>query len=48
VWSYVSVDANLPVSLVLGGQVDFDCDKFGDTDGVLTCLFVCLFCVCVP
>ena len=32
VWSCVSVDANLPVNLVLGGQVDFDPDKVRDTD----------------
>jgi hypothetical protein len=31
VWSYIAVDANLPVNLVLGGQIDFDRDKVGDT-----------------
>jgi hypothetical protein len=45
VWSHSSENANLPVNSVLGGQVGFDRDEVGDTDGVLTCFF---FFVCVP
>jgi hypothetical protein len=32
VWPHDSEDANLPVKSVLGGQIEFERDKVGDTD----------------
>lgn len=40
----ISEDANLPVKSVLGGQIDFQRDKVGDTDS--NALFVRFFSLC--